>query len=125
MCHSRYEGNAGELGEMNSRPKFTSQAPVSCNISKNRIQRNREWLDKCGTACLQCHPYRCISAQALLGFDESIDMFCTDEHRFFDTELYMKNHAGNCVNSNNNILSMYGNRMPYNICRNLEWQVQT
>ena len=29
----------------------------------------------------------------------------------------------NCVRGNYNILSLYGDRVPYNICRNLEWQV--
>ena len=28
-----------------------------------------------------------------------------------------------CVHSGFNILSLYGARVPYNICRNLEWQV--
>ena len=32
-------------------------------------------------------------------------------------------HAVACVKSGFNILSLYGNRVPYNICRNLEWQV--
>ena len=27
------------------------------------------------------------------------------------------------MNANLNILSLYGDRVPYNICRNLEWQV--
>lgn len=31
-------------------------------------------------------------------------------------------HARNCVSANVNILSLYGNRVPYNSCRNLEWQ---
>ena len=31
-------------------------------------------------------------------------------------------HATRCVAANVNILSLYGNRVPYNICRNLEWQ---
>jgi hypothetical protein len=63
-------------------------------------------------------------APALLGFDETIDRFCDAEHTYFDNGIYdRKNHAGNCVNSNNNILSLYGDRVRYNICRNLEWQV--
>lgn len=28
-----------------------------------------------------------------------------------------------CVNANVNILSMYGKRIPYNTCRNAEWQI--
>jgi len=53
-------------------------------------------------------------APALLGFDESIDDFC-DNHG--------GDHAQSCVRSNLNILSLHGDRVPYNICRNLEWQV--
>eukprot|EP00966_Prymnesium_polylepis_P238653 5519330-Prymnesium_polylepis.2 len=29
-----------------------------------------------------------------------------------------------CVKASLNILSLYGDRVPYNVCRNLEWQVQ-
>eukprot|EP00966_Prymnesium_polylepis_P026754 617766-Prymnesium_polylepis.1 len=32
-------------------------------------------------------------------------------------------HAQCCVDHGFNILSLYGDRVPYNICRNLEWQV--
>lgn len=54
-------------------------------------------------------------APALLGFDEDIDWFCQRHDGC--------SHAECCVQTNNNILSLYGDRMPYNICRNLEWQV--
>jgi hypothetical protein len=33
-----------------------------------------------------------------------------------------QDHAGSCLNSNHNILSLYGKRVQYNLCRNLEWQ---
>jgi len=64
-------------------------------------------------------------AVALLGFDETIDKYC-GQHR--KTNPDAKNfggyaHARNCVMANLNILSLYGTRVPYNICRNLEWQV--
>jgi len=63
-------------------------------------------------------------APALLGFDESIDWFCANERaHFFDTHNYDNSHAGGCVNANHNILSLFGNRVVYNMCRNLEWQV--
>ena len=62
--------------------------------------------------------------QALLGFDETIDSFCAWERgNYQDSKLYPNNHAGSCVNANHNILSIYGDRLPYNLCRNLEWQV--
>ena len=53
------------------------------------------------------------AAPALLGFDESIDATC---HGTPD------NHAAPCIQSSNNILSLHGQNVPYNICRNLEWQ---
>ena len=33
-------------------------------------------------------------------------------------------HAGNCIAANINILNLFTARVPYNICRNLEWQAQ-
>mmetsp|Transcript_14645 Transcript_14645/g.43663 ORF Transcript_14645/g.43663 Transcript_14645/m.43663 type:complete len:438 (+) Transcript_14645:1-1314(+) len=61
-------------------------------------------------------------APALLGFDETIDGFCNYAKKYTKNNKYF-GHAGNCVNANLNILSLYGDRVPYNICRNLEWQV--
>ena len=55
-------------------------------------------------------------APALLGFDESIDRMC-------QAGRGCSGHAGCCVRHGYNILSLYGDRVPYNICRNLEWQV--
>lgn len=55
-------------------------------------------------------------APALLGFDESIDNYCARHGG-------QGQHAVACVQANVNILSLYGNRIPYNICRNVEWQV--
>eukprot|EP00966_Prymnesium_polylepis_P114501 2645849-Prymnesium_polylepis.1 len=47
------------------------------------------------------------NAPALLGFDESIDGYCathqTGQGRY-------NGHAGNCINANLNILSLYGER---------------
>ena len=56
-------------------------------------------------------------APALLGFDETIDAFCWDHGG-------RGSHAIACVHSGFNILSLYGERVPYNICRNLEWQAR-
>jgi len=61
-------------------------------------------------------PYFRHDAPALLGFDESIDAFCQKAGG-------NGGHAWACVQANLNILSLYGDRVPYNICRNLEWQV--
>jgi len=63
-------------------------------------------------------------APALLGFDETIDDFCMADHEYFSNRIYDdNNHAGKCANSNNNILALWGDRLVYNTCRNLEWQV--
>ena len=59
------------------------------------------------------------AAPALLGFDEGIDVYC--QERAPDWAKW-RGHATRCVAANVNILSLYGNRVPYNICRNLEWQ---
>ena len=59
-------------------------------------------------------------APALLGFDESIDSFC--KSTLGDAANWM-GHAERCVEANLNILSLFGQQVPYNICRNLEWQV--
>jgi len=56
-------------------------------------------------------------APAALGFDESLDWYCSSRG------ATGKGHAERCVEANVNILSLYGERVPYNICRNLEWQV--
>jgi len=60
------------------------------------------------------------AAPALLGFDESIDAFC---QRDAPAQNKGDMHAERCIAANYNILSLYGDRLPYNICRNLEWQV--
>ena len=56
------------------------------------------------------------AAPAVLGFDEGIDRACGNHKG-------SGNHAASCVRSNMNILSLYGQRVPYNICRNLEWMM--
>ena len=58
-------------------------------------------------------------APALFGFDDSIDAYCIPRAH----GGRYGGHAGVCVNANLNILSLYGNGLPYNSCRNLEWQV--
>ena len=55
------------------------------------------------------------SGAALLGFDDTIDRVC---HKGEGCRW----HAECCVKRSYNILSLYGQRVPYNICRNLEWQ---
>ena len=63
-------------------------------------------------------------APALLGFDETIDAHCSSRPKSNENANKYADawdHAKNCVASNLNILSLYGDRVPYNICRNLEW----
>jgi hypothetical protein len=62
------------------------------------------------------HPHFTESAPALLGFDESIDAYCAAHGG-------SGQHAEACVKANVNILSLYGNQVPYNICRNIEWMI--
>ena len=67
-------------------------------------------------------PFFESNAPALLGFDESIDGYCAAQPTA-RSRRYGSGHAANCVHANLNILSLYGQRVPYNLCRNLEWQV--
>ena len=63
-------------------------------------------------------------APALFGFDEDIEQYCANERgRPWDIPHGGLNHGRYCVYANQNILSLYGKRIPYNVCRNLEWQV--
>lgn len=60
------------------------------------------------------NPHFTAAAPALLGFDRNINWHCHGSDG---------NHAAPCVEHNVNILSLYGPAVPYNVCRNLEWQV--
>jgi hypothetical protein len=81
-----YTGNHGGLGRVDGGP-------------------TEEWV----------RPHFTAAAPALLGFDESIEAFCTARGG-------RHGHAEMCVEVNHNILSLYGNAIRYNTCRNLEWQ---
>ena len=63
---------------------------------------------------------------ALLGFDENIDDYCEQGARtWFEAKggpYRNDGHANQCVRANVNILSLYGDQIPYNVCRNVEWQ---
>jgi len=61
-------------------------------------------------------PHFTRPAPALLGFDRNIDWHC---HNEVDNGGM---HAKKCVQANVNILSLYGDQIPYNVCRNVEWQ---
>jgi hypothetical protein len=55
-------------------------------------------------------------APAVLGFDESIDHYCVSRGGWNPGGV--SGHAISCVRANANILSLYGDRIPYNTCRN-------
>ena len=61
-------------------------------------------------------------APALFGFDETIDGYCKDAAKSNAASVAIREdnrHAARCVQANVNILSLYGDRVPYNICRNV------
>ena len=60
------------------------------------------------------------SYPALLGYDEAIDKLCKQG---LGGDAYGGGHAEACVSSGLNILSLFSNEVPYNSCRNFEWQV--
>ena len=56
------------------------------------------------------------SYPALLGFDEAIDEMCRKSGK--------DGHAQACLKQGVNILSLFSEEVPYNTCRNFEWQVR-
>jgi len=71
-----------------------------------------------GPSDKSAEPHSTTLAPALLGFDETIDEYCQTN----GGGSWM-GHSESCVHANVNILSLYGNKVPYNICRNVEWQL--
>ena len=57
------------------------------------------------------------SYPALLGFDEAIDEMCRTGAK--------DGHAQACLKQGMNILSLFSEEVPYNTCRNFEWQVRS
>lgn len=74
---------------------------------------------------MHTRPSYSADAPALLGFDETIDDYCRAQPEVNSAAAADGGnwHASRCIAANLNILSLYGTRVPYNICRNLEWQV--
>ena len=62
------------------------------------------------------------SYPALLGYDEAIDEMCKQG---LGGVGYGGGHAQACVHSGLNILSLFSAEVPYNTCRNFEWQGQS
>ena len=90
----RYTGNDGPLGQPDGGP-------------------TRSWVMP------HFNPHK--DAPAVLGFDESIDWYCSNSGGYEGNLAW--HHAHNCVEANANILSLHGFAIPYNLCRNLEWRV--
>ena len=65
-----------------------------------------------GPSDKSAEPHFTTLAPALLGFDETIDEYCQTN----GGGSWM-GHSESCVHANVNILSLYGNKVPYNICR--------
>ena len=63
------------------------------------------------------------NAPALFGFDDAIDSYCEWQQHANQWYEATIRHPLTCVASNLNILALYGTRLQYNVCRNLEWQV--
>ena len=93
---------------------FFNEALHGQHCDGNWFEGNGGTLGRQGPDFSEAH------APALLGFDESIDEYC--EHNLQGKNGNGMGHASRCVAANMNILSLYGDRLPYNICRNLEWQ---
>jgi hypothetical protein len=63
-------------------------------------------------------------APALFGVDADIGSVCQNAMRANGmTPSNAFGHSGNCVAAGYNILNLNSPRVPYNLCRNLEWQV--
>lgn len=97
FCTSNwYEGHGGALGRVGHPPTYAHPAP------------------------------------ALMGSDGGIHAFCLAQLPDSDRTRYAKGLNGvlkggvvakACVAASHNILNMVGRRVPYNLCRNLEWQL--
>lgn len=94
--------------------EYFEQVVTGANCNTNWYEGNNGWLGRSNV--LPRFGGKGEGAPAVLGFDESIDRICLRGQ-------HCREHADCCVKHGYNILSLYGDRVPYNICRNLEWQV--
>jgi len=92
---------------------FFQQALAGTHCGTNWYEGNAGALGDAHTIPTFKHP-----APALLGFDEAIDDYCSQMGG-----RGVHGHAEACIQANLNILSLYADRVPYNICRNFEWQI--
>jgi len=104
-----------------TRSAFFEDAWLGTSCSRNWYTGNRGTLGTIGPASNQSREHYTAAAPALLGFDESIDDYCFRHGG--KNPGGASGHAIACVRANINILSLYGRRIPYNTCRNIEWQI--
>ena len=97
---------------------FFAETPAGTHCPGNWFEGNPGQLGLEG----QTPRFAGKEAAALLGFDETIDEFCASALGGWDHARDF-GHAERCARASINILSLYGHRVPFNICRNLEWQV--
>jgi len=88
--------------------RFFNEIKESTHCDSNWYDGSPGWLGR-------QIPHFDDDAPALLGFDEDINWACSGSNGL--------DHAAACVQHNYNILALFGNHIPYNLCRNLEWQV--
>jgi hypothetical protein len=95
--------------------------------SSNWYEGHGGALGKVGQPPTYAHP-----APALMGSDGGIHAFCVAQLLEEERARYAKGLDGvlkggvvakACVVASSNILNMVGRRVPYNLCRNLEWQM--
>ena len=109
--------------ENQSASVFFDELFSGTHCESNWYEGNRgEWIGGVNSI----HQPRPVPVQAVLGFDGSIDDLCwgtlwgnSKDRREEDGNT----HASRCIRANFNILSLYSGRVPYNQCRNLEWEV--
>mmetsp|Transcript_39965 Transcript_39965/g.97062 ORF Transcript_39965/g.97062 Transcript_39965/m.97062 type:complete len:464 (+) Transcript_39965:28-1419(+) len=94
--------------------QFFDDAWWGRQCKRNWFSGNQGNLGTHGPTDSRSTPHFTDRAPALLGFDTSIDELCHGDEG--------SQHGAACVQQNYNILSLYGTEVPYNLCRNLEWQ---
>lgn len=102
---------------------YFDETRTGAHCDSNWYEGNPNW--ELGDPDVPLPPYFTAAAPAVLGFDETIDEYCAAGLKQMGEKASKDKamHAENCVRANLNILALYGERLPYNLCRNLEWMV--
>ena len=91
--------------------KFFNDAFNGIHCHRNWYTGNAGDLGIHGPVPNTANPHFTKNAPALLGFDDTINTQCLTTN---------DQHATGCTRANYNILSLYGQKIPYNLCRNFE-----